>query len=238
MVAEKAIGFVDDMIDRFLVLLFSLVFLIGCYFVADTTYVFYSASTGGVKGRQQHQDVQEVIKEMSDEVVAWLTIDGTKIDYPVMQASDNSKYLNTDPYGDYSLAGSIFLDCRNAGDFSDYYSILYGHHMTNDYMFGALDHFEDQKYFDQHRVGSLTINGVKYKLNIFAFAVMQATEQEVFNPEYGNNVLNYLERRATIYYPPSGGNIVLLSTCRDPGLTTRTLVFAEIIPEEVTAYDT
>lgn len=232
MIAEKVIGFVDDLIDWILIILFALVFLIGCYFVADTTYVFYNVSTGGIKGRQQHQDVQEVIREMSDEVVAWLKIDDTNIDYPVMQASDNTKYLNTDPYGDYSLAGSIFADSRNASDFSDYYTILYGHHMAHDYMFGALDHFEDPKYFDQHRNGTITINGVEHKLNIFAFAVMDATDQEVFNPDYANNVLNYVQRRSTIYYPPGSGNILLLSTCRDPGLTTRTLVFAEIINQE------
>lgn len=43
-------------------------------------------------------------------MVAWLTIDDTKIDYPVMQGKDNTEYLNKDPYGDYALAGSIFLD--------------------------------------------------------------------------------------------------------------------------------
>ena len=232
MFAEKAIRFVDDTIDRVIMILFILIFLIGCWFVADAGYVYYSASAGGIRGHQQKQEVQEIIKELSPDYVAWLKIDNSKIDYPVMQADDNSKYLNTDPYGDYSIAGSIFVDFRNAGDFSDYYTITYGHHMTNDYMFGALDHFEEKKYFDEHRTGTLTINGVERPINIFAFAVMQATEQEIFNPDYATNVLNYLDRRATIYYQPGDGNIVLLSTCRDPGLTTRTLVFAEILNQE------
>lgn len=229
MVAEKVIGFVDNLIDRVLIILFLLLFLVGCYFVLDAGWVFYNASTGGIRGRQQQQTVEEVMKEISSEAVAWLTIDDTKIDYPVMQADDNNKYLNTDPYGDYSLAGSIFLDYRNAGDFSDYYSITYGHHMTNDYMFGALDRFEDKDYFDKHRHGILKFGGVDHELNIFAFAVMQATEQEVFSPDYSDRVLNYLRSRAIIFYEPGEGNIVLLSTCRDPGLTTRTLVFAEIV---------
>ncbi len=228
-VAEKTIKFIDNTIDRVLILLFLLIFLVGCYFVADTGYVYMSVANGGIKGHQQERDVEEIVKELDSGFVAWLKIEDSPIDYPIMQGEDNAKYLNTDPYGDYSIAGSIFEDCRNASDFSDPYTITYGHHMTNDYMFGALDHFEDQEYFDSHRKGTLTINGVDYELNIFAFGVMQATEKEVFNPDYANNVLSYLERRADIYYPPGDGQIVLLSTCRDPGLTTRTLVFAEIL---------
>ncbi|MBR1845920.1 MAG: class B sortase, partial [Oscillospiraceae bacterium] len=63
-----------------------------------------------------------------------------------MQGETNGKYLNTDPYGEYSLSGSIFLDSRNAGDFSDSYSLVYGHHMADGMMFGALDAFFDEGY--------------------------------------------------------------------------------------------
>lgn len=55
-----------------------------------------------------------------------------------MQGEDNMEYLNKDPYGDYSLSGSIYMDSRNTSDMSDDYLLLYGHHMENDYMFGSI----------------------------------------------------------------------------------------------------
>ena len=87
-------------------------------------------------------------------MAGWLTVDGTNIDYPVMQGKDNNSYLNTDPFGNYSLTGSIFLDSRSSPDFSDEYSVVYGHHMDYGKMFGALDDFLNEKYLKQHSSGS------------------------------------------------------------------------------------
>lgn len=47
-----------------------------------------------------------------------------------------------------SLAGSIFMDARNEDDFSDRYIIIYGHHMDNGFMFGDLDKFIDEDFFN------------------------------------------------------------------------------------------
>ena len=79
-------------------------------------------------------------------MVGWIVVDDTNIDYPVMQGYDNSQYLNLDPYGEYSLSGSIFLDSRNSSDFTDPYSIIYGHHMEYGKMFGAIDDYLDDQY--------------------------------------------------------------------------------------------
>ena len=130
--------------------------LIGLYFIYDTVYVFYNASNG----RQLFgflRQVNQQNKEYTKDYIAWLTVDDTPIDYPIMQGITNTTYLNRDPYGDYSLSGSIFLDTRNNKDFSDSYNLLYGHHMANDFMFGALDAFEDEKYYQEHQTGSITL---------------------------------------------------------------------------------
>lgn len=125
----RVIRFVDDLIDRVLALILILVLLIGVYFIYDTAYVFYHASAARVAyyrpGSEEAAEAAET-KPLTEDYVAWLTLDDTNIDYPVMQGENNSKYLNMDPYGEYSLAGSIFLDSRNAGDFSDSYSLLTG----------------------------------------------------------------------------------------------------------------
>lgn len=77
-----------------------------------------------------------------------MTIDDTNIDYPVMQGEDNNEYLNKDPFGNYALSGSIFLDRRNNPEFKDYYSLIYGHHMEHGMMFGAIDEYLNEDYFN------------------------------------------------------------------------------------------
>ena len=83
----------------------------------------------------------EELQKINPEVFGWLNIPDTHIDYPLVQAEGNSKYVNTDVKGNFSLSGSIFLDCRNHKDFSDCNHIIYGHHMQKDAMFGELERF-------------------------------------------------------------------------------------------------
>ena len=79
------------------------------------------------------------LRDINPDVCGWLTLDGTAIDYPVVQGESNFTYLNTDVYGSFALAGSIFLDVDCDADLSGRYSLIYGHHMENGRMFGDLD---------------------------------------------------------------------------------------------------
>ena len=76
------------------------------------------------------------LRDINPDVCGWLTLDGTAIDYPVVQGESNFTYLNTDVYGSFALAGSIFLDVDCDADFSGRYSLLYGHHMENGRIIG------------------------------------------------------------------------------------------------------
>ena len=105
---------------------------------------------------------------INKDVRAWVTVDNTNIDFPVVQGEDNLSYINTDIYGNFALAGSIFLDSRNAPDFSDAYSLLYGHHMANSGMFGDLDLFKDERFFNDNRTGMLILPDRVYNLEIYA----------------------------------------------------------------------
>ncbi len=71
---------------------------------------------------------------------------GTHIDYPITQTDNNEKYVNTGADGEFSLAGSIFLDYQNSQAFTDFNSILYGHHMEKGAMFGDLENFQDEAF--------------------------------------------------------------------------------------------
>lgn len=170
---------------------------------------------------------------ITDEMVAWITIDGTNIDYPVMQADDNVKYLNTDPLGKYSLSGSIYLDSRNAPDFSDVYSIVYGHHMEYGRMFGALDDFLDEDYLRRHTEGRLLIgrNGEKScRLKIFASMKAGAHDKEVFDPDQAGT-FDFIRSNSSVLLSEPEGRVLALSTCAGDDSVTRILVFCYILEE-------
>lgn len=75
---------------------------------------------------------------MNPDVCGWLTLDHTKIDYPVVQGTDNFEYLEKDVLGNPSVAGSIFLDAKSDRNFHDFYTVIMGHHMQGRKMFGVL----------------------------------------------------------------------------------------------------
>lgn len=93
----------------------------------------------------------EELRAINPDVCAWITLDGTKIDYPVLQGEDNLTYINKDVYGNFALAGSIFLDSNCDRSFQEKYSLLYGHHMAEHKMFGDLDLYESRNFLIRTR---------------------------------------------------------------------------------------
>lgn len=135
----------------------------------------------------------ELLKINSD-VRAWVTLDGTKIDYPVLQGGSNMDYLNKDIYGNFALAGSIFLDSRNDSTFADNYSVLYGHHMEKSAMFGDLDKYLDRNFFEANRTGELITPEKAYNLKVFASIQTHASEERIFAPDtWRHNVSGLLD---------------------------------------------
>ena len=107
----------------------------------------------------------EEVYTMNDDSAGWLKIDGTVIDYPVMQTpSDEQYYLNRDFNGRYSVYGCIIADTDSqigtgtrAEDYTDGSApgtniILHGHNMKNGTMFGGLDKYRDQSYEKSHSI--------------------------------------------------------------------------------------
>ena len=167
---------------------------------------------------------------ITDEMVAWITIDDTNIDYPVMQGKDNTHFLNTDPFGEYSLTGSIFLDSRCSSDFSDEYSVIYGHHMDYGKMFGALDDFLNETYLESHSTGTLMLgrSGEEtFNLKVFASMRVSAREKTVFDMDY-NKIRQFIRSHADVLTTESKSRIVALSTCADADSVTRIVVFCYI----------
>ena len=92
------------------------------------------------------------LEEINEDCVAWIYIEDTAINYPVVQGSDNSYYLKHLIDGKWNSAGCIFLDSRVDSDISDRHSIIYGHHMNDGSMFTLIEKYTDQDWYDQHPV--------------------------------------------------------------------------------------
>ena len=235
MLLRKAVIALDRAVDTALLVLFILLFLIGGYTMYDTWLVYEHAQDTSILAYKPQSGMAEEVVPISEDAVAWLTIDDTSIDDPVVQGIDNNEYLNKDPFGNYSLAGSIFLDARNAADFSDPYSLVYGHHMEHGAMFGALDKFLDRSYFDVHRSGTLIVTGGKtYDIRLFACVEADGAVQEIFAPnENEDGPLSYVREHASIWYEPEDEQLIALSTCKFPETSERIIVFGVLHENEM-----
>jgi sortase B len=164
-------------------------------------------------------------------------VDGTGIDYPVVQGENNLEYINKDIYGEFSLSGSVFLDYRNAPDFSDFYSLLYAHHMEGNVMFGELPNFQEAAYFQAHPQGILYTPEQTFEITWFACIATDAYDTNVFCPvnyvteESRENLLDYLSQKAVQYREldlSDGDQILGLSTCSDTSTNGRVLLFGKL----------
>ncbi len=91
----------------------------------------------------------DALKAINSEIVGWIYIPGTVINYPVYQHSDNDYYLDINAYGESSVGGQIFLDYQNtAPGMQDYQTILYGHNLRNGAMFKQIADMDNQEMFD------------------------------------------------------------------------------------------
>lgn len=232
---RKIVVFLDTCVDYAILAVCLVAFAICAYATFDAAMVYYGARDSSMlKYKPELAGGAEVLRELSKDAVAWITVDGTNIDYPVMQGKDNNIYVNKDPYGDFSLSGSIFLDSRNSANFEDEYSLLYGHHMERGFMFGALDEYAKEGYLKKHRTGLLTtVEGQKYDINLFASMETEATEGVIFNPTEGTfgSVLAYIKSHASVC-ELDGVNgktqLLALSTCTSADSLERTIVFGTL----------
>lgn len=90
------------------------------------------------------------LKAENPNLIGWLKIDGTDINYPVMKSKDNSYYLTHSFDGKNSTAGALFMDYRSDAVNPTTNTIIYGHNMNNGSMFGELKNFLSEKYFNEH----------------------------------------------------------------------------------------
>ena len=117
------------------------------------------------------------LRAINPDIVAWIKVPGTAIDYPVVQGDDNEYYLSQTFDGTGNRYGCIFLDFESGLAFNDYHSILYGHNMRNGSMFASFVEYVDEQYFKEHQdILLATPDGGTWHLKAVTAFVAEGTE--------------------------------------------------------------
>lgn len=90
------------------------------------------------------------LKALNEDVIGWIEIPGTEINYPIVHGDDDAYYLNHTFNDNLNSAGAIFIETLNSPDFTDLHTIIYGHNMKNGSMFGSLTEYKSASYMVEH----------------------------------------------------------------------------------------
>jgi len=186
----------------------------------------------------------EELLAINPDVKAWVTLDNTTIDHPILQGETNLSYINTDVYGEFALAGSIFIDTRSDGDFRDPYSLVYGHDMIEGKMFGDLVLYKDEEFFNENSTGTLILPDRSYDLKVYATLVVMANDEMIFNTDPHEDglseLIDYTEKNALHLRPEmtealkeaadNGLQILSLTTCSGEFTDARTIILTVMEP--------
>ena len=118
----------------------------------------------------------EALRENGPDIIGWLSLPDTAINYPVTQTDNNEYYLHHLYDGTYNKVGCLFADYENQADFSDRNTIIYGHNMRDGSMFAALNEYGEQGYYDGHPQMYLVTPGGGYTMEIFTTFVAEPGE--------------------------------------------------------------
>ena len=110
----------------------------------------------------------DLLRGVNPEVVGWIYCEGTKINYPVCQGTDNEYYLHYSYEKQEDNCGAIFADAQTAPGFVDSNTVLYGHNMNDGSMFAGLELWRDQAYFEEHPFMWLLTPETDYKVVLFS----------------------------------------------------------------------
>ena len=224
-----------------------LLIIIGIGLIVAAAAIFINAQIGYKQASESYQKIEEqyapakdasgvpvidfnALAQTNPEVVGWIYAPGTNINYPVVQATDNSKYLNTLFDGTSNASGAIFLDYEdNAPGMVDQQTTIYGHHMNDGSMFNVISDTSDQATFDSIEFVYYITRDATYKLRPLATKVVEDTyaKARTTNFEGDDGLKNYLSEMLdgasavasdATDRAASATKIVTLVTCRSLSL--------------------
>lgn len=165
----------------------------------------------------------DALKEINEDIVGWIRIENTDIDYPIVQSEDNDYYLHRDINKEYSTCGWIFMDYKNTDSFIDKNTVLYGHNIKSGIMFSDLQKILNNKLGDKIIIEIFTPNE-KLEYRVYScyeevpedYAIKSNLVEESDVQDYINEML----KRSQILYnivPDKTDKLITLSTCDSSG---------------------
>jgi sortase B len=178
----------------------------------------------------------DALKTINPDVVGWIMIPDTRINYPIAQASDNDYYLNHLFDKTPSDAGAIFLDNENDSAITGWNNIIYGHNLLDGSMFASLRSYQDRAFFDEHRTVLLATPKKSYRLEVVAVLICDADDKIrrfAFSDRADYNAyVGMLLEYAVVNELKEGAipeNLYCFATCTDASYSKRTLVLASVV---------
>ena len=182
----------------------------------------------------------DALRERNEDVVGWIRIPNTNLDYPIMQGEDNEYYLNHAWNNDNSFSGSIFLESRSNPSFAEHNTIVYGHNMRNGSMFATLREYKKDKFRQKKPYVYIRTDEGVFRYEIFA-----SFDAPLDSPVYGLSfnqtetkvkLLEFCKENSVIeteIEPEITDRILTLSTCTNTGYSSRWVVMARLKMVEV-----
>lgn len=175
------------------------------------------------------------LREVNQDVLGWIRIPNSRIDYPLMQGEDNDHYLNHTWDQRSNSVGSIFLECLNRSDLMDYNTIIYGHNMADGSMFAGLHQYTSDYYWRNHPYIYIATDAGVYRYEVFA-----AYKADTSSPTYGLSFNQQKTRDAFLLHaqensvvdtgilPEGNDRVLTLSTCSGAVASDRWVVQARL----------
>lgn len=176
----------------------------------------------------------EALQLQNPEIVGWIQIPGTPINYPVCQHSDNEYYLEHTFLDQFNLAGTVFMDYRSAADLSGRNTVMYGHHLQNGEMFARIADYSSQSEFDTiENIYYVSPDGEVHVLSPLCCMVVTGTDVDSIQFDFADDasfssyVQSLIDRSsARAQNATSAGisHIYMLSTCSYEHENDRTIL--------------
>lgn len=210
--------------------------------VIDTAYKKDDVKNAQMNNLQENNINMNKLYEQNEDIVAWIKIDNSNINYPVMQTIKNPNYyLRKNFYKEYSYYGTPYLSEQCNISSSDNL-IIYGHHIKGFKMFGELEHYKNKEYYDNHKtINIYTLNDERKYEIIYVFRTFTNTKFDYynyinFNDESEFNTFNskckelaFFDTQIQCNY---GDKFITLSTCDYTSENARFVVIAKQIIED------
>lgn len=179
------------------------------------------------------------LKDINSDIIGWIKVQGTVINYPIVQGENNTYYLKKTFEKQSNYSGAIFMDYLNAPDFSSDNTVLYGHNLKTGEMFGGLQKYEKKDYLKDHKYIWIITPEYNKKYEIFA-SYKTDERSEVYTLEFNSfaDMDGYfrLAKESSFFSSDSillqDDQILTLSTCVTGDEEGRRVVQAKLIEHE------